>query len=173
MDQFVINRRRGQRSVRLRLDNQGKIIISGPLSLRDTQAKELLVKHSAWIENAKSKLAQKKQIICADPLPMLRAKTQSIVRERLLHFNQFYNFSYRTIRLSSAKTRWGSCGSLGNLTFNCKLSVLPQHLIDYVVVHELCHLKEHNHSKSFWNLVSVHVPDHKARRRELRNLVIN
>jgi hypothetical protein len=64
--------------------------------------------------------------------------------------------------------RWGSCSKKGNLNFNYKIALLPQRHSDYVIVHELCHLREFNHSKKFWDLVEQAVPNHRALRTELK-----
>lgn len=93
-----------------------------------------------------------------------------LAHERLAHFNRIYNFSYGDISIRDQKTRWGSCSRSGNLNFNYKLAVVPEHIADYVVVHELCHCKEFNHSKAFWDLVARAIPDHKEIRRQLRCL---
>jgi predicted metal-dependent hydrolase len=89
--------------------------------------------------------------------------------ERLAHFNEFYKHTYARVSIKNQKTRWGSCSSKGNLNFHYKIALLEPHLVDYIVVHELCHLQQMNHSKAFWDLVAQTIPDHATRRRELRN----
>lgn len=105
----------------------------------------------------------------------LKYKNQALelVRNKLEHFNKFYNFKYNRVTVRNQSTRWGSCSKGGNLNFNYKLALLPENLVDYVVVHELCHLGEFNHSKNFWGLVARMVPDFKERRQELRIKSIN
>jgi len=94
------------------------------------------------------------------------------VLNRLGHFNQFYGFEYKRISIRNQKTRWGSCSKKGNLNFNYKLLFLSQEQADYIIVHELCHLKEMNHSKRFWNLVLESILDYKNVRKSLKKLII-
>ena len=105
----------------------------------------------------------------------LKYKNQALdlVKNKLEHFNQFYNFKYNKVTVRNQSTRWGSCSKSGNINFNYKLALLSESLVDYVVVHELCHLGEFNHSKNFWDLVARTVPDYKERRQELRIKSIN
>ena len=105
----------------------------------------------------------------------LKYKDQALilVKNKLEHFNQFYNFKYNKVTIRNQSTRWGSCSRRGNINFNYKLALLPESLTDYVVVHELCHIGEFNHSKDFWNLVAKTMPDYKERRQELRIKSIN
>ena len=91
-----------------------------------------------------------------------------LVKERLEYFNQFYNFKYGRVAIRNQKTRWGSCSKKGNLNFNYKIVLLTSKQSDYIIVHELCHLKEFNHSGSFWSLVAETVPDYKEIRSSLR-----
>lgn len=90
-------------------------------------------------------------------------------KERIAIYAQALNVTPPPFRLSRAKTRWGSCNSRGLITLNWRLIQLPLHLIDYVVVHELAHLIEMNHSKAFWALVEFACPGHREARRELKN----
>lgn len=94
---------------------------------------------------------------------------RELAQARLAYFNQYYNFAYGAISIRDQKTRWGSCSRSGNLNFNYKLAVVPEHIADYVIVHELCHCKEFNHSQRFWDLVSKTIPNHKEIRKQLRS----
>lgn len=87
---------------------------------------------------------------------------RELVLARLNHFNQYYNLNYRRVAIRNQRRRWGSCSSLKNLNFNYKILLLPPHLQDYIVVHELCHLQELNHGKNFWSLVSEQIPEYKV-----------
>ncbi|MDQ5911962.1 MAG: hypothetical protein QG568_175 [Patescibacteria group bacterium] len=98
----------------------------------------------------------------------LKAKTLAIVLERLAHFNQFYNFSYKNVRVKKVSTRWGSCSRRGNLNFSHKLALLRSEEIDYVVVHELCHLVEFNHGPEFWKLIEQTIPNYMQIRKGMR-----
>ena len=92
---------------------------------------------------------------------------RGLVRERLEYFNTLYGYKWGRIAIKDHKSRWGSCSKKGNLNFNYRVVLLPPHLADYIVVHELCHLGELNHSPRFWALVERALPDWRARRAEL------
>ncbi|MEX0917594.1 MAG: M48 family metallopeptidase [Candidatus Paceibacterota bacterium] len=93
---------------------------------------------------------------------------RELVHARLAHFNQHYNLTYKRVAIRNQRRCWGSCTSLGNLNFSYRLLFLPPELADYVIVHELCHLKELNHSPNFWALVSETMPEYKIHRKTLR-----
>ncbi len=97
-----------------------------------------------------------------------RTQARALVEERVRHFAAQYGFSYRQVRITSARTRWGSCSSKGTLCFTWRLVMAPPECIDYVVVHELAHLRVANHSPAFWREVSAILPDYKVRRKWLR-----
>lgn len=93
---------------------------------------------------------------------------REIILDRLAYWNQQYNFAFKRVAIRNQKTCWGSCSDKGNLNFNYKLIFLPSHLMDYVIVHELCHLQILNHGRGFWNLVRETLPDYEQRILELR-----
>lgn len=97
---------------------------------------------------------------------------RELIEGRLEYFNKQYGFGYNKIFIRNQKTRWGSCSSRKNLNFNYKLLFLPARLRDYVIVHEICHLKELNHSHKFWYLVERAFPDYKDIKKELRGINI-
>ncbi|MCL2345826.1 MAG: M48 family metallopeptidase [Desulfobulbus sp.] len=98
----------------------------------------------------------------------LRDQARATFAERLAHYAQILDVAIPPLRLSSARTRWGSCSARGGIALNWRLICLPLPLVDYVVCHELAHLKEMNHGPRFWSLVEQLCPDWRTRRRELR-----
>ena len=94
--------------------------------------------------------------------------TRAIVHARLAHYNAHYGHAYKRVFIKNSKSRWGSCSSRGNLNFNYKLIFLPPEVLDYVVVHELCHLRHFNHGPEFWATVGEVLPNHKELRQKLR-----
>lgn len=97
-----------------------------------------------------------------------RKKAEETIRDRLDHFNQHYGFHFRRVAFRDQKSRWGSCSRAGNLNFNWRLIMAPIEVIDSVVVHELCHLKEMNHSRRFWALVEETFPNYREVRKWLK-----
>lgn len=98
--------------------------------------------------------------------------TRALVHRRLAELNVHYGFVYHRVAIKNMTSRWGSCSEKKNLNFNYRIVFLPAHLQDYIIVHELCHLKVFNHSQTFWDLVAEQVPNYKACRRELRKINI-
>jgi predicted metal-dependent hydrolase len=103
----------------------------------------------------------------------LTHKSQALylAKVRLEHFNQFYNFKYNKVTIRNQISRWGSCSKRGNLNFNYRIALLPEELRDYIIVHELCHLGEFNHSKNFWALVEKTIPNWSELRKKLKIVV--
>jgi len=98
-----------------------------------------------------------------------RKQAREVLTGRIEYFAKKYGFKVGKIRISSARTRWGSCSSKETLSFTWRLVMAPLAVIDYVVVHELCHLHELNHSKAFWARVEKILPDYKKRRKWLKD----
>ncbi len=99
-----------------------------------------------------------------------KERARALVLGRIEHVNALYKFSYGTVVIRNTVSRWGSCSSKHNLNFNYKIVLLPTHLADYIIVHELCHLGQFNHSAKFWALVALADPDYVAHRAELKKI---
>ncbi len=97
-----------------------------------------------------------------------KKEARQIFAERVTFYAEEHGFEYAKLKLSSAKRRWGSCSARGNINLTWRLVMTPPEMIDYVVVHELCHLREHNHSKKFWTQVGAIMPEYKSRRKWLK-----
>ncbi|MDF2609771.1 MAG: hypothetical protein K0R92_1245 [Lachnospiraceae bacterium] len=97
-----------------------------------------------------------------------RLRMKEVIAERIRYYQQFFKMTPSGIVIKEQKKRWGSCTSERKLLFNWRLVMAPVSVIDYVVVHEMCHMKHMNHSKDFWNLVEVILPDYKERKKWLK-----
>jgi hypothetical protein len=111
------------------------------------------------------------------PYDLLTSKEKSVIRqtfeERVAYHAQIMGITYGRISVRDQKTRWGSCSSKGNLNFNYRLYYMPQHLMDYVIIHELSHRRQMNHSKLFWAEVQKYCPNYKKCVNELKNVFAN
>ncbi len=107
-------------------------------------------------------------------LEFIQYKNQALAtaQNKIAHFNAFYKFKVNRVTIKNQKTRWGSCSKKGNLNFNYKIALLPPHLSDYVIVHELCHLEQLNHSPAFWNLVAKTIPQYKKIKKDFKKISI-
>lgn len=101
---------------------------------------------------------------------MHKEMARKFVHEKAAGFAAAHGFEYKRIAIRNSRRSWGSCSELGNLNFHYKIIFLPEALAEYIIVHELCHLREFNHSPRFWAHVEEIIPDHKARRRALKQV---
>ena len=99
-----------------------------------------------------------------------KEEARTLIHARLEYFNQYYGHAYHRVAIRDQRRCWGSCSSKGNLNFSYKLLFLPPCLRDYVIVHELCHLRVLNHSRDFWNVMAEVMPDYAERALALRTL---
>ncbi len=104
---------------------------------------------------------------------LYKEKARTLVNERLEFWNKHYKFKYERVAIRNQSSRWGSCSSKGNLNFNFRIVTLPSHLSNYIIVHELCHIGQMNHSQKFWDLVRETIPDYEKRSAELRKIKLN
>lgn len=102
------------------------------------------------------------------PLPKYHAEARKILVARTMQLARLGEFPVRKVFIKHQKTRWGSCSNRGNINLNAKLIFLRQELRDYVIIHELCHLRHMNHSKNFWGEVQKYVPHAKSLQQEIR-----
>lgn len=97
-----------------------------------------------------------------------KEQARAYIMGKVIYWSQFYDAKPKRVSIRNQRTCWGSCSELGNLNFSYRILFLPEHLADYIVVHELCHLGELNHSPRFWELVAQTQPEYKTHRKELR-----
>jgi len=169
---YTLKRRRGARSVRLAIYANGTFTVTAPKWYPLYVINKFLAEKAGWIYNklkhidfAELEFRQKTEKI---NYQNQKEAARKIIQARLEFFNQYYNFEYNRISVKNQKSCWGSASRKRNLNFNYKVASLPENLRDYIIVHELCHLKELNHGRNFWKLMSQIVPDYRERRRKLK-----
>lgn len=165
------------RNLRMVIDPDDGLIVTIPNAWHDRFIEPFLLQKSSWILKhlAHAKKQMEGKIVIQFPKEEYEYNKNTVrkmVTERVEFFNSFYKFSYNKISIKNQTSVWGSCSRSGNLQFNYKLVYVPEKTMDYVIVHEICHLKEHNHGPNFWKLVEKMIPDYKAIRRSLRNYVM-
>ncbi|MEK7632208.1 MAG: M48 family metallopeptidase [Patescibacteria group bacterium] len=169
---YVLRRKRFSRVLRFAVHADGRLVVTAPVLIGKRTIEKMIAEKREWILE-KLEIARKN----AKPVAPKRTKKEiaddkdralALIRDRIEHFNLVYRLSWKRIAIRNQKTRWGSCSRKGNLNFNYKIALLPPHLADYIIVHELCHLAQMNHSKKFWELVAQTIPDWRGRRNEIR-----
>ena len=168
----IIHSRRRTLSVEISRDL--RVIVRAPLRLPQREIARFLSERAGWIEEHLAR-ARRRLAAAADRPKLTDAEQQELRRRaketipaRVEFFAGRLGVSYGRISYRFQRTRWGSCSARGDLSFNCLLLLCPPEVLDYVVVHELCHRRHMDHSARFWAEVALTLPDYQARRAWLR-----
>ena len=157
--------RSGRKTIGLEIRN-GELVVRAPWFATQREIEQALAKKQGWIRahleesRRKEAAAEAVQPLSREELRELAEKACQWIPGRAAHYAAMMGVSYRRITIRAQKTRWGSCSAEGNLNFNCLLMLTPPEVIDSVVVHELCHLKEMNHSERFYREVYRVFPEY-------------
>ncbi len=157
--------------MRLAVYCDGRVVVTAPINIQESIIQKIVREKSQWLVQKIDFFAQfKNQPIARysrNHFLQHKESAHEFVSSRLANLNKKYGYNYNQINIKNQKTRWGSCSKKGNLNFNYKIKFLPTKLADYIIVHELCHLKEFNHSRKFWNLVGRTFANYKDIRKEM------
>lgn len=165
-----------RRTVGISVKPGGEIIIRAPKLLPQTAILAFVYQKSDWIlsayNNQKDRIPQDNNIEKDAATLALEKRYRDAAREyipkRVEYYHTLTGGSYEKITIRDQKTRWGSCSNNGTLSFNYRLMLAPPRVLDYVVVHELCHLTHMNHSREFWDMVASILPEYKEYRKWLK-----
>jgi predicted metal-dependent hydrolase len=145
---------------------KGKLIVKAPYLVTNWTINNFVKKNENWIRLQKEK--QEKSLIDPEKIPEYKKNAKNYIVPRVNELAEKFGFDYNKIRITSASTRWGSCSSMRNLNFSYRLILIPKEVIDYVIIHELCHLRHMNHSKKFWTEVEKYMPTYKEKEKWLK-----
>lgn len=171
----IIRSRR--KTIAIQIDENLRITVRAPLRVPDAAIQKFIEERSEWIERNLEKMKERREELLTEQAGQLTLKELRALAEeaaayipgRVSFYAREIGVNYGRITIRNQKSRWGSCSSEGNLNFNCLLMLAPPEIIDYVVVHELCHRLEMNHSPCFWAEVERILPDYKKRRKWLKD----
>ena len=162
---YLIRRSRKAKRMRLAVYCDGNFVVTLPKGLNETTAEKYIIGKSKWVLSKldffKNASLSKTFKLTSKAYIQHKEIALQITSVRIEHFNKIYRYKFNKLAIKNQRTRWGSCSKKKNLNFNFKIALLPTELQDYIIVHELCHLKEFNHSSKFWNLVSRTITNYR------------
>lgn len=171
MEVEVIRSRRKTLSAQIR---EGRVTVRAPLRTTDAEIRQFLEKHRRWLEKHLAKSRELEETknnlrrLTPEDIRVLKKQARKVIPERAAYYAPLIGVTYGGISIRCQKTRWGSCSSKGNLSFNCLLMLTPPGVVDSIVVHELCHRKVMNHSARFYAEVLKVLPEYRQHQKWLR-----
>ncbi|MCL2445156.1 MAG: M48 family metallopeptidase [Oscillospiraceae bacterium] len=163
--------RSNRKTIGLCVRPDGSLEVRAPMHCPAREIERALREKAAWIAE-KQQMMQQRQVNAVEITPELEAQCRlqatAVLPGRVEHFAGIMRVAPKAVRITGAMTRWGSCSSCGRVSFAWRLMLCDDELIDYVVVHELAHLREMNHGPQFWAVVESVLPDYKRRIAKLR-----
>ena len=160
-------RRSKRKSAAIKITADMQIVVFVPVYVSDNEIERMVISKSKWIDEHMLKVQStidersKLEKITFEQIKELEDQAVEYIPKRVKYYAEKENFVYNKITIKNLVSRWGSCSTKGNLNFNCLLMLMPDYVIDYIVVHELCHLREMNHSEKFWAEVEKIMPDYQ------------
>ena len=166
MDYTLI--RTSRKTISIQLSPDGEVVVRAPYRMPKREIDRFVESKRDWIEGYLAKLPETQPKLTNDELAELARHAKEVLPEIAARYAPLVGVDYGRITIRAQRTRWGSCSAQGNLNFNCLLMLTPDDVMEYVVVHELCHRKEMNHSSRFWAEVERVLPDYRRSRRWLK-----
>jgi len=172
---YTIRHSAKAKRIRLTVDKRGKVEVVLPRRVPRVVGETLVRKQSGWVLGKLARLEAKQACLPSDlrdysPKHYLehRGRAKRIIKKRVRELAEEHGFNLNKITIRNQKTKWGSCSQKGNLNFHYKLIFLDSEVRDYVIIHELCHLRVMNHSSHFWREVENILPNYKEQKRALQ-----
>ena len=170
MREYILKRSR-RKTLALQINRKCEIIVRAPLHLSKKKIDEFVAAHDEWIEKNLAKISAenaKNPEPTAEKIEELRRRAKEYLPERTAYYAKIMGVEYTSVKITSAKTRYGSCSGKNGICYSLYLMQKPIEAVDYVVVHELAHTVHHNHSPQFYQLIEKYMPDYKERNRLLK-----
>ena len=163
--------RSARRTLCVEVQPNATVTVRAPITASNAEIQQFIMQHRKWIENRQQKQKAKKYNIAMIPdseLPALYQAAKAYIPRRTAELSAQMQLYPTGIKINRAKTRFGSCTAQNSLNFSCRVMIYPKEIVDYVIVHELAHIRHHNHSKAFYRFIEQYLPDYRERIRFLR-----
>ena len=160
--------RSSRKTVSIQVDSDCNITVRAPYRVSEKEIEKFVSDKKEWLEKAVLKQMTRnknKKEYTDEEIKLLREKAKSILPEKVKYYSSIMDVYPNSIKINSAKKRYGSCSGENNINFSLYLMDKDERFIDYVVVHELAHIKHHNHSKAFYGFIERFMPDYKERKK--------
>jgi len=163
--------RSARKTVALQITPAGEVIVRCPNRYPAREIRRFVSSKEDWLRKHLAKLENRPEPLpfTREELEVLADRAAAVISQRVRQLAPLVGVSYGRVTIRSQHTRWGSCSAKGNLNFNCLLMLCPPEVVDYVVVHELCHRKQMNHAPAFWSEVERICPDYRVHRKWLKD----
>ncbi len=171
--------RSDRRTLCIEITSDCKVLVRAPRRMPERDINRFIGEKADWIDIHLRKMQKRREeqnkapetgrALSEQDIRLLTTRAKRVIPSKVRKYAEIIGVDYGRITIRMQKSRWGSCSGQGNLNFNCLLMNAPEEIIDYVVVHELCHRKEMNHSPRFWAEVEKILPDYKNRRKWLKD----
>jgi len=154
-----------RKTLALQVTRDARVVVRSPLRISEQKIIEFLALHYTWVKKALSIQSKRADIYDLSPeqLAIIKQKANEILPKRVEYYSQVMQLFPTAVKINFAKTRFGSCSSKNSINFSAYLMLFPLEAVDYVIVHELAHIKYKNHQKEFYALVEKYMPDYKKR----------
>lgn len=160
-----------RRTVALEVTREGRVLVRAPLRMPQGEIERFVASHAAWLEKAQAKVAARQAAhppLTEQETAALRQRAKKLLPDRVAHYAAIMGVTPTSVKITSARTRFGSCSGKNGICFSLYLMQYPEEAIDYVVVHELAHIRHHDHSLAFYAEVAKVLPDYKERMKLLK-----
>jgi len=156
-----------RRTISLQIGPDGQLVVRAPYLTPESEIRAVVERHQRWVRRQRVRQAAHPEPTEAEKKELIR-RAREILPPKVEHYAALLGVRPAGITVTSARTRFGSCSGKNRLSFSWRLMQYPQEAIDYVVVHELAHIRHHDHSPAFYALIASVMPDHRERRALLR-----
>ena len=147
----------------IKVARDGSVTVHAPLGTSYDRIQRFVKEHEDWIIKNSQRLSQKNELVANADTTLLRKQAKEYILPKVEYYSRLMNLYPKSVKITSAKTRFGSCSGTNSLCFSLYVMLYPKEAVDYVIVHELAHIKEKNHGRNFYAIVEKYMPDYKSR----------